>query len=248
MPPVCVFYTLLLHLLLPSALATTTRDMELWKTGVAATVFAILVILPIVNTTNLIVMIITTVATIGVNTIMITKMGNTFGVRSMLLFVNTLICVLVYGNTKWFSGFNATTIAAVDAVLGRNSMTALLPPEAIPNALVILSGSILVSIELNNPIAFVLKRSSLMPQPTATPTSVGEPARGRVIGYLERSLVFLLLVSGNFGAIGILLAAKTFARFRQLDDRDFAEYVLIGTLLSIGSAAVLGLIIIQFLR
>ena len=31
---------------------------------------------------------------------------------------------------------------------------------------------------------------------------------------------------------GFVLAAKSFARFKELDKREFAEYVLIGTLIS----------------
>ena len=39
-----------------------------------------------------------------------------------------------------------------------------------------------------------------------------------------------------------MVAAKTLARFRQLDDRDFAEYYLLGTLASVAVAIVSGLI------
>ena len=72
------------------------------------------------------------------------------------------------------------------------------------------------------------------------PALSGEPARGRAIGYLERLIVFALTVSGNLAALGLVLAAKAIARFRQLDDRDFAEYVLIGTLMSISAAMLTG--------
>jgi len=64
--------------------------------------------------------------------------------------------------------------------------------------------------------------------------------RGRVIGVLERLMTFFLVLNGNYGALGFLIAAKGMTRFKQLDDREFAEYFLIGTLLSIifaGSAA-----------
>lgn len=61
---------------------------------------------------------------------------------------------------------------------------------------------------------------------------VGEFNRGRVIGLLERVLLYLFILQGQFGAIGFVLAAKAFTRFKALDDRPFAEYVLIGTLLS----------------
>ena len=43
-------------------------------------------------------------------------------------------------------------------------------------------------------------------------------------------------------AIGFVVAAKTLARFRLLDDRDFAEYYLLGTLGSVAVAIVTGLV------
>ncbi len=55
---------------------------------------------------------------------------------------------------------------------------------------------------------------------------------GRVIGMLERILIFFFVFAGQYGAIGFIIAAKGFTRFKELDKREFAEYVLIGTLLS----------------
>ena len=43
-------------------------------------------------------------------------------------------------------------------------------------------------------------------------------------------------------AIGFVIAAKTIARFRLLDDRDFAEYYLLGTLASVGVAVLTGIV------
>ena len=59
-----------------------------------------------------------------------------------------------------------------------------------------------------------------------------ELSRGLLIGVLERALALTLVLIGQFGALGLILAAKALARFRAMDDRDFAEYVLIGTLAS----------------
>ncbi len=55
---------------------------------------------------------------------------------------------------------------------------------------------------------------------------------GRVIGILERIIIFIFIYFESYGAVGFILAAKTFARFKKLDDQVFAEYVLIGTLIS----------------
>ena len=55
---------------------------------------------------------------------------------------------------------------------------------------------------------------------------------GRLIGLLERIFVFLFVLIGQYTAIGFILAAKGVARFQDFKSRTFAEYVLIGTLLS----------------
>lgn len=65
------------------------------------------------------------------------------------------------------------------------------------------------------------------------------PARvGEAIGILERLLIVTFVLVGAEAAIGLVIAAKTLARFRQLDDRDFAEYYLLGTLASVAIAAI----------
>lgn len=56
---------------------------------------------------------------------------------------------------------------------------------------------------------------------------------GATIGVLERLIVCVLVLTGQAAAIGFVIAAKTLARFRQLDDRHFAEYYLVGTLASV---------------
>ena len=69
------------------------------------------------------------------------------------------------------------------------------------------------------------------------------PARiGATIGVLERLLIVTFVLTGSTAAIGFVVAAKTLARFRQLDDRDFAEYYLLGTLASVGVALGSGLV------
>lgn len=63
-----------------------------------------------------------------------------------------------------------------------------------------------------------------------------------MIGALERLMTFFFVMNGAYGALGFLIAAKGMTRFKQLDDREFAEYFLIGTFLSIilaGSVALL---------
>ncbi|HEX8940064.1 MAG TPA: DUF3307 domain-containing protein [Candidatus Limnocylindrales bacterium] len=69
------------------------------------------------------------------------------------------------------------------------------------------------------------------------PARMASPARvGEAIGILERLLVVALLLARAEAAIGLVIAAKTLARFKQLDDREFAEYYLLGTLASVSVA------------
>ena len=72
-------------------------------------------------------------------------------------------------------------------------------------------------------------------------TAVPPAKVGATIGVLERLLIVTLLLVGADAAIGFVVAAKTIARFRLLDDRDFAEYYLLGTLASVSVAIVTAL-------
>lgn len=67
---------------------------------------------------------------------------------------------------------------------------------------------------------------------------------GRLIGLLERIFVFLFVLLGQYTAIGFILAAKGVARFQDFKSRTFAEYVLIGTLLS----SLLAMVIAYFIK
>ena len=71
---------------------------------------------------------------------------------------------------------------------------------------------------------------------------------GKYIGILERLFVFTFIVTGNWEAVGFLLAAKSVFRFgdlRKSKERKLTEYILIGTLLSFGTAMIAGLIFLS---
>ena len=55
---------------------------------------------------------------------------------------------------------------------------------------------------------------------------------GRYIGILERYLTVIFFLLGQYTAIAFTLTAKSVARFKELEDADFAEQYLIGTLVS----------------
>jgi hypothetical protein len=58
---------------------------------------------------------------------------------------------------------------------------------------------------------------------------------GRWIGILERLLVFVLVISGQAAAAGIVVAAKSILRFPEISSKPqqiAPEYVLVGSLAS----------------
>lgn len=68
---------------------------------------------------------------------------------------------------------------------------------------------------------------------------------GRWIGYLERCMTLTFILTGNFAAVGFVLAAKSIFRIGDLrQNRDFklTEYILIGTFASFFIAIVTGLV------
>jgi len=64
----------------------------------------------------------------------------------------------------------------------------------------------------------------------------GLEGAGRYIGWLERSAIFIAVVLGHPGAIVAIFTAKSVARFPAFTREAFAEYYLIGTLLSLFGA------------
>jgi len=90
-------------------------------------------------------------------------------------------------------------------------------------------------------------RGLLARYPEVVPKDAGDSrhqyAMGRTIGCLERTLVFSLVLFGQWGALGFVIAAKSIARFKELDDKHFADYYLIGTLASMLVAVGTGILV-----
>lgn len=66
---------------------------------------------------------------------------------------------------------------------------------------------------------------------------------GELIGIIERLLILTFVLAGNYEAVGFSVAAKSVARFKELDDKNFAEYYLLGTSVSVGIAVAVGMAI-----
>ena len=68
---------------------------------------------------------------------------------------------------------------------------------------------------------------------------------GMFIGWLERFLILSALFEQSPATAGLILAAKSIARYPEFKREQFAEYFLIGTLLSISAAIIGGVILLK---
>ena len=56
---------------------------------------------------------------------------------------------------------------------------------------------------------------------------------GRLIGTIERVIILFFLLIQQYSSIGLVLTAKSIARYNKIsENQEFAEYYLLGTLLS----------------
>lgn len=108
--------------------------------------------------------------------------------------------------------------------------------------LLLLLGFSLLFKPTNILIALVLRQFNVTPRTEKT-----LPSAGHLIGNIERILTFVLVLLGQYSAIGFLIAAKSIMRFRDNKQTTVStEYVLCGTLLSIGCAFITGICIKYF--
>ncbi len=70
---------------------------------------------------------------------------------------------------------------------------------------------------------------------------------GLYIGWLERFLVLTAVLVQSPAMIGLILTGKSIARLPELKGARFAEYFLIGTLLSISFALLGGIVLLRLL-
>jgi hypothetical protein len=74
---------------------------------------------------------------------------------------------------------------------------------------------------------------------------------GKWIGIFERILIFTFVITNEYAAIGLLIAAKSILRFNETKKesaRKESEYIIIGTLISFSFAILTGLLIKQIIQ
>lgn len=102
-------------------------------------------------------------------------------------------------------------------------------------------------------IIFVTFPASIMIQKIFLKWSLPDNAQdslsgvGAYIGLIERILVYIAVVTGHWSLVGFLIAAKSvfrFGDFSKASERKYAEYLFVGTLLSLFMAIMAGLLVL----
>lgn len=109
-----------------------------------------------------------------------------------------------------------------------------------PQAMLWSAGFVLVTLAGGHAIAFLMTAH----MPLEAGATDGLPRGGQTIGFLERAMIYALVLAGEPGAIGFLIAAKSILRFGTVsENRAASEYVIIGTLASFAWALGVALVI-----
>lgn len=116
-----------------------------------------------------------------------------------------------------------------------NGLWPHLPPDLaqnVPTAMALAAG-LIATVWAGGYAVKSLMTGLEFPVDPASDTSL--PQGGRLIGQLERLMILMLVITGETGGIGLLIAAKSVLRFSEVardKDRRVSEYVIIGTLAS----------------
>ena len=158
------------------------------------------------------------------------------------LHIASLIALALYLPDLWTQGLwspGAITTGEDGGILGTGfwSSETPLPVSHLPTLMVLLTGLVLAT--RAGGFAVGLLMAPFAAQLPHEITAESLPGAGRIIGQLERGLIFAFIFFGRPEGVGLLMAAKSILRFGAVkDDRALSEYVIIGTLASFGWALV----------
>jgi hypothetical protein len=89
----------------------------------------------------------------------------------------------------------------------------------------------------------VLNKFPLLMDKATIPSAGKNENIGEWIGVLERVITLTFVVTGSYAAVAFALTAKSIARFKELEDKDFSEYYLLGTFSSVATALLIGALV-----
>jgi hypothetical protein len=145
---------------------------------------------------------------------------------------------------RWFFSDQGLHLAVIFAVVGWvHGYEIKMVSNWLTDHLLIITGVVFLTI----PSSVIIKKAISRWDPDPGDRSPDSLERaGSYIGILERLFVFTFVMIGQWNAVGFLIAAKSVFRFGDLKeshDRKLTEYILIGTLMSVGLASIVGAVV-----
>lgn len=169
-------------------------------------------------------------------------------IAAIHIIIDAMKLELQNGETKriWFFVDQLLHIVVLVLVVWFISPFDFIKPDMLNGLLIIATGLLMLLMPASLIIKSIL--SKWAPATEFKTDRIETPSllhAGMMIGYLERVLIFIFIINGQWAAVGFLVTAKSVFRFSDLklgQDRKLTEYILIGTLLSFGIAIVIGLL------
>ncbi len=192
---------------------------------------------------------------IGIN-LLIYILEKKYTYKNLIRFLSLVLLIILTGlftSSNVLINFNQDLIDFIIKLSGYFFSSIIIKNPNWLNISIAAAGFLFLLNEVNFIIRYFFEALSVMPKITDQEGKAideedeKEYNAGRVIGMLERILILFFVLVNQFGAIGFIIAAKGFTRFKELDKREFAEYVLIGTLLSSLFAFAVALLIKQLI-
>lgn len=169
-----------------------------------------------------------------------------------------LLAELELAMTALFAGASGTLIWMGHMNVGFPGLRVAIPEQRLAFLYLAASGMVLAIWQSGNIVRGILQKSGIvLPRQKEQRAGAGydeaedalvpeassprELKHGRLIGYLERILIVVLVVKGSYEGLGFLIAAKGLIRASEFEDRQLAEYFLVGSLLSVVCALAIGL-------
>ena len=130
--------------------------------------------------------------------------------------------------------FNSISIKIAEYVVNHHPILTAFDISKLKIVLIYISGILIMANEINNLIRYILLSIDIRERVEGESNNIAstEIKRGKIIGIIERIMFFFFVITGNYTSIAFVLTAKGITRYKALDKKNFAEYVLIGTLLS----------------
>ena len=176
------------------------------------------------------------------------RSGRSGGIRTISLVVS-IVLLSVFFSPRIGLSYNSALFGALAGLGQYTTLASVFTAINRAHAGSYLMGFLLVLNEANLVLRGLLRRLNMAPRGRENNRS-GEKGltqeeynTGRIIGMLERTIIYIAVLNNEVAAIGLVLAAKAFTRYKEFEDRDFAEYVLIGTLLSAFIAVVVAMVV-----